>query len=63
MPRADLGKLKKLAVAVPIQNDVCNSIGKTVDEKIKNLISLKKKTETQLEAVEAMPAAILREGV
>jgi type I restriction enzyme S subunit len=61
MPRADLGKLKKLAVAVPIQNDVCNSIGKTVDEKIKNLISLKKKTETQLEAVEAMPAAILRE--
>lgn len=61
MPRADLKKLKKLEVAIPIKNEECNSIGKMIDKKIKRFIALKKKAETQLEAIEVLPAAILKE--
>ncbi|MBS1949472.1 MAG: restriction endonuclease subunit S [Bacteroidetes bacterium] len=61
MPRADLKKLKKLEVAIPSDVSKCNELGITVSNKIKEFIDLNKKALTQLEAIEALPAAILRE--
>jgi type I restriction enzyme S subunit len=61
MPRADLKKLKKLEVAIPSDVSICNKLGITVSNKIKEIIELNKKSLTQLEAIEALPAAILRE--
>jgi type I restriction enzyme S subunit len=61
MPRADLTKLKKLEAAIPVAYDKCNQIGNLIDKKIKEIVLLKKRVCTQLEAIEAMPAAILRE--
>jgi type I restriction enzyme S subunit len=61
MPRADLKKLKKLEVAIPSDVSICNDLGISVSKKIKEFIDLNKKTLTQLEAIEALPAAILRE--
>lgn len=61
MPRADLKKLKKLEVAIPSDISICNDLGISVSKKIKEFIDLNKKTLTQLEAIEALPAAILRE--
>lgn len=61
MPRADLKKLKKLEVAIPTDVSICNELGITVSNKIKEIIALNKKSLTQLEAIEALPAAILRE--
>lgn len=61
MPRADLKKLTKLEVAIPSDVSICNELGITVSSKIKEIIDLNKKTLTQLEAIEALPAAILRE--
>jgi len=61
MPRADLKKLKKLEVAIPSDVSICNELGITVSNKIKEIIDLNKKSLTQLEAIEALPVAILRE--
>jgi type I restriction enzyme S subunit len=61
MPRADLKKLKKLEVAIPSDISICNDLGISVSKKIKEFIDLNKKALTQLEAIEALPAAILRE--
>lgn len=61
MPRADLKKLKKLEIAVPSDVNVCNKLGLTVSNKIKEIIDLNKKAKKQVEAIEALPAAILRE--
>jgi type I restriction enzyme S subunit len=61
MPRADLKKLKKLEVAIPFDVSICNELGITVSNKIKEIIDLNKKAINQLEAIEALPAAILRE--
>ena len=61
MPRADLKKLKKLEVAIPSDISICNDLGISVSKKIKEFIDLTKKSLTQLEAIEALPAAILRE--
>jgi len=61
MPRADLKKLKKLEVAIPSDVSICNDLGISVSKKIKEFIDLNKKSLTQLEAIEALPAAILRE--
>lgn len=61
MPRADLKKLKKLEIAIPSDINVCNQLGLTVSNKIKEFIELNKNANKQLEAIEALPAAILRE--
>lgn len=61
MPRADLKKLKKLEIAIPSDVNVCNKIGLTVSNKIKEIIELNEKAKKQFEAIEALPAAILRE--
>jgi len=61
MPRADLKKLKKLEIAIPSDVSVCNQLGLSVSNKIKEIIELNKKANKQLEAIEALPAAILRE--
>lgn len=61
MPRADLKKLKKLEVAIPADVAKCNELGIVISNKIKEFIELNKKTKMQLEAIEALPAAILRE--
>jgi len=61
MPRADLKKLKRLEIAIPSDVNVCNKLGLTVSNKIKEIIDLNKKAKKQVEAIEALPAAILRE--
>jgi len=61
MPRADLKKLKKLEVAIPEDFTKCNELGIVVSDKIKNIIELNREAKKQLEAIEALPAAILRE--
>jgi len=61
MPRADLKKLKKFEVAIPSDVSKCNELGITVSNKINEFIDLNKKALTQLEAIEALPAAILKE--
>lgn len=61
MPRADISKLKKLDVAIPSDIVKCNTIGLDIANKINKLIQLTKKTKEQLVAIEAIPAAILRE--
>ena len=61
MPRADLKKLKKLEVAIPIDYQECNRLGLRVEYGIKKIIQLKNKVKIQVEAIEALPAAILRE--
>lgn len=61
MPRADLKKLKKLEIAIPSDVKVCNQLGLSVSNKIKEIIEFNKKANKQLEAIEALPTAILRE--
>lgn len=61
MPRADLKKLKKLEIAIPLDVNTCNKLGLAVSNEIKEIIELSKKATKQLEAIEALPAAILRE--
>jgi len=61
MPRADVNKLLKLKVAIPESASACNELGLKLSENLRILNSLNKKAATQLEAIEALPAAILRE--
>lgn len=61
MPRADLKKLKKLEIAIPSDVNLCKKLGLVVSNKIKEFIELNKEAKKQLEAIEALPAAILRE--
>ncbi|MDX2049192.1 MAG: restriction endonuclease subunit S [Chitinophagaceae bacterium] len=61
MPRADIKKLRKLSVAIPADSEECNKLGSRVAKKIESLIKFNEKSSEQLEAIEALPAAILRE--
>jgi hypothetical protein len=61
MPRADLKKLKNLKVAIPKDVSECNKLGLEIENKIRKFIKLRNQSSTQLKAIEALPAAILRE--
>jgi restriction endonuclease S subunit len=61
MPRANLNKLKNLKVAIPVNPMECNEIGNLVTDGINKINKLENKAKFQLESIEALPAAILRE--
>ena len=62
MPRADIKKLKKLKVAIPSDVEDANKLGLLVAKKIQEFINMRKISAIQLEAIEALSFAILREA-
>lgn len=61
MPRADTNKLKKLTVAIPADPRKCNEISEKVAKNILKVIQINKIVSNEIEAIEALPAAFLRE--
>ena len=58
MPRADMEKLKKLKVPLPSNS---NTSAAELERKMAELEKARHAAEKQLEAIEALPGAILRE--
>ena len=61
MPRANMNKINKLEVPIPSSDDKCNYIGNYLNIKFAELYKMRQAAEQQLEAIEALPGAILRE--
>jgi len=61
MPRANMNKINKLKVPIPSSDDKCNYIGNYLNIKFAELYKMRQAAEQQLEAIEALPGAILRE--
>jgi type I restriction enzyme S subunit len=61
MPRANINKINKLKVPRPSSNDECNYIGNYLNIKFAQLDKMRQAAKQQLEAIEALPGAILRE--
>ena len=61
MPRANIDKLKKLEVPIPSEPDDRIVIANELKLKMVEIDKIQQATEQQLEAIEALPGAILRE--
>ena len=61
MPRANMNKINKLEVSISPSNDKYNYIGNYLSIQFAELDKMRQAAEQQLEAIEALPGAILRE--
>lgn len=61
MPRANMNKINKLKVPIPSSSDECNCIGNYLSIRFAELNRMRQAAEQQLEAIEALPGAVLRE--
>lgn len=61
MPRADMNKLIKFKVPVPINPEDCNFISDELKRKMIKIETMRQTADSQLHAIEALPGAYLRE--
>ncbi len=61
MPRADMKKIMEYKIAVPTDVNECNNLGKKISLSITKQLKLQQEAIKQVEAIEALPSAILRE--
>ena len=59
--KANMNKINKLEVSISPSNGECNYIGNYLNTKFAELDKMRQAAEQQLEAIEALPGAILRE--
>jgi len=62
MPRADIRKLKRLCVPVPREEAARESLAAELDRKLSKVESMRRAAERQIDAISAIPGAILREA-
>ena len=60
MPRADMKKIMEYKIAVPTDVNECNNLGKKISLSITKQLKLQQEAIKQIEAIEALPSAILR---
>lgn len=61
MPRADMNKLVKFKVPIPISPEGQNFISDELNRKMERIEKMRRVADRQLEAIEALPEAYLRE--
>jgi type I restriction enzyme S subunit len=61
MPRANTDKLLKLRVAIPVASGECRAIASGLEPKLAEIVKISQYADRELEAIEALPGAIVRE--